>query len=414
VHILLFTEDFPEPHQATGGLRVSIRRQAEGLAERGRVTVVHFHRLLPPLPRYVEKRIVEKASARLRSPEQELGSTDRVRSRDRLRVFRYPYLHLPVLWPITEPLQILALGFWAILRHARDADVFHGHCIYAMGVPAVLLGKLTGRPSVSTAHGTDLYVHSRSDRPPIRFWTRLVLKGATRVIAVSTNLAEMVASLGVGEDRRRFVPNGVDIGRFRPVDDPRPFRERLGLPLDAHIFLSLGLFIPQKGHRVLVEAFRRLSERRPESYLVLAGDGPLRAEIAAQMTRAGLDERVRFLGLLSHEEVAPWIAASNALLLPSLDEGMPLAILEAFASARPLVGTTAGGIPEVVNDDRLGILVPPNDPEAFANAMEESMDRTWDTNVLRARAEEFGWPTITDKLLAVYREIGINPDPDLR
>jgi glycosyltransferase involved in cell wall biosynthesis len=411
VHILLFTEDFPEPHQTTGGLRVSIRRQAEGLAERGRVTVVHFHRLLPPLPRYVEKRIVEKASARLKPPEEARGTTE---NPDRLRVLRYPYIHLPVLWPITEPLQILALGLWAILRHGRDADLLHGHCIYAMGVPAVVLGKLTGRPSVSTAHGTDLYVHSQSERAPIRWWTRMVLKGATRIIAVSTSLAEMVASLGVGQDRRRFVPNGVDISRFRPAGDPRPFREKLGLPPDAHIFLSLGLFIPQKGHRVLVEAFRLLTERRPESYLVLAGDGPLRAEIAAKMTQAGLDERVRFLGLLSHEEVAPWIAASNALLLPSIDEGMPLAILEAFASGRPLVGTTAGGIPEVVNDDRLGILVPPGDPGAFARAMEESMDRTWDTDVLRARAEEFGWPVIIEKILAIYRETGVDPDPERR
>lgn len=410
MHVLLFTEDFPEPHQATGGLRVSIRRQAEGLAERCRVTVVVFHRILPPLPRYVEKRIVEKASAKLTPPDRGTAGTDRVRTPDRLRVLRYRYFHLPILWPITEPLQILALGLWAIFRHARDADLFHGHCIYAMGVPAVLLGKLARRPSVATAHGTDLYVHSKSERPPIRFWTRLVLRGATRVIAVSTSLERMIENLGVGEDRRRRVPNGVDIDRFRPVDDPEPYRGRLGLPPGAHIFLSLGLFIPQKGHRVLAEAFRLLSSRRPESFLVLAGDGPLRAEIAARMSEAGLDERVRFTGLLSHEEVAPWIAASHALLLPSLDEGMPLAILEAFASARPLVGTTAGGIPEVVNDGRLGILVPPDDPEAFARAMEESMDRTWDASALRARAEEFGWPAIIEKLLAVYREIGVNPD----
>ncbi len=72
--------------------------------------------------------------------------------------------------------------------------------------------------------------------------------------------------------------------------------------------------------------------------------------------------------------------------MPSLSEGMPLAVLEAFASGKPVVGTTAGGIPELVGDGRFGILAAPSDPEAFAQAMEAAMDRTWDADLLRARA----------------------------
>jgi glycosyltransferase involved in cell wall biosynthesis len=165
------------------------------------------------------------------------------------------------------------------------------------------------------------------------------------------------------------------------------------------------MFWPVKGHAVLIEAFRRLSERRPECYLVMTADGPLRPDIAAQAARAGLSDRVRFTGLLDHEAIPLWVAAADALVLPSLNEGMPLSVLEGFASGKPVVGTRVGGIPELVTDERFGILVEPSDPGAFATAMEETMDRTWDTALLRSRAVEFGWPRVIDKLVGVYQEI---------
>jgi glycosyltransferase involved in cell wall biosynthesis len=406
VHVLFFTEDFPDAEQAAGGLRVSIRKQAEGLAERCRVTVVEFRPIMPPLRRYADSRILDGAGGVSQTgrrvtadpPKPEKGA-----SRG-LHVLRYSYLHVPVLWPLTEPLQLVMLGMVAFLRHARDADLMHGHSIYAMGVPAAFVGLLTRRPSVSSAYGTEINWLDTSRRL-VRFWVRETLRRSTRVIGVSQGLLAKAAELGVGADRRRYVPSGVDLRRFQRRGDPASLRHELGLPGDAHIFLAVNLFFPAKGHSVLVEAFRRLSGRRPESYLVMTADGPLRGEITEQVARAGLADRVRFTGLLNHEDIPPFIAASDTLVMPSLSEGMPLAVLEAFASGKPVVGTTAGGIPELVSDERYGIVVPPSDPEAFARAMEAAMDRTWNADLLRARAEEFSWPAVVDKLFAVYKEI---------
>jgi glycosyltransferase involved in cell wall biosynthesis len=296
------------------------------------------------------------------------------------------------------------LGLMAFVRHARDADLVHGHSIYAMGVPAVFVGLFTHRPSVSTAYGTEINWLAASERL-VRFWVSEVLRRATRVIGVSQGLLARAAELGVGPDRRRYIPSGVDLRRFQRSGDPASLRRQLGLPSDSHIFLSVNMFFPVKGHSVLVEAFRRLSGRRPGSYLVMTADGPLRGEITDQVARAGLADRVRFTGLINLEEIPPFIAACDTLVMPSLSEGLPLAVLEAFASGKPVVGTTVGGIPELVSDGRFGILVPPSDPEAFAQAMEAAMDRTWDADLLRARAEEFSWPIVVDKLFAVYKEI---------
>jgi len=403
VHVLFFTEDFPDAEQAAGGLRVSIRKQAEGLAERCRVTVVEFRPIVPPLRRYADHKIIDGAGEvsgrRPPAPATKHGRRD-----GGLHVLRYSYLHVPILWPLTEPIQLVLLGLWAFIRHARDADLTHGHTIYAMGVPAVFVGLLTRRPSVSTAYGLEINWLSESRRL-IQFWVGVVLRRATRVIGVSRGLVTRAAELGVGADRGRYIPSGVDLRRFQRNGDPAILRRNLGLPSDAHIFLAVNLFSPAKGHSVLVEAFRRLSRRRPATYLVMTADGPLRGEITEQVARAGLAERGRFTGLLNLEEIPPYIAACDTLVMPSLSEGMPLAVLEAFASGKPVVGTTAGGIPELVSDERFGILVPPSNPEAFAQAMETAMDRTWDAGLLRARAEEFSWPAVVEKLFAVYQEI---------
>lgn len=417
MHVLFFAEDFPDADQAAGGLRVSIRKQAEGLAERCQVTVIEFRPIVPPLRRYEDSKILDGApagagTAPVRRPRAATSRPLAVvappghepRGEPGLRVIRCSYLHVPVLWPLTEPLQLVVLGLRAFLKHARGADVLHGHCIYAMGVPAVFVGQMMGRPSVTTAYGTEINWLAAS-RGLVRWWVRQVLRRATRVVAVSQGLLGAAADLGVEADRRRYVPSGVDPSRFRCSDDRVPLRRRLGLPEDAHIFLSVNLFFPAKGHSVLVEAFSRLLARRPNSYLVMTADGPLRRDIEEHVASAGLAARVRFTGLLKLDDVPPLIAAADTLVMPSLSEGMPLAVLEAFASGKPVVGTTAGGIPELVCDERYGILVPPSDAPAFATAMEAAMDRTWDADLLRARADEFSWPNVVDKLFAVYREI---------
>jgi glycosyltransferase involved in cell wall biosynthesis len=99
------------------------------------------------------------------------------------------------------------------------------------------------------------------------------------------------------------------------------------------------------------------------------------------------------------------MAAVDTVVLPSLNEGMPLAILEGFACGKPLVGSTAGGIPELVTDRRFGFLVPPSSPDALASALENAMDRPWDAALLRSRAMEFRWDKVVEALHAVYEDV---------
>jgi glycosyltransferase involved in cell wall biosynthesis len=435
LHVLFIAEEVPESSGVAGGLRVSIRRLADELSDRCRVTLLVLHRVLPPLRRYEKKMILPRAWAEVSpggkqgpEPGGEAGEGPISRaevgpgsaasgeppagvrgSRNRapnagLRIVNYRYLHLPVVWKITEPLQTLMLSLCCLLRHARDADLLHGHCLYPAGVPAALIGRLSRRPSLVTAYGHDVNELAVGGSPVRRWWIRRVLRGATRLVAVSESLMRGLGRLGVDDQRRRHVPSGTDLHRFTVAGNVKNLRQELGLPAEAHIFLVTSLFEPVKGHAVLIDAYRQICNRRPHTYLVMTADGPLRKDIAARVENAGLQECVRFTGLVAYEEIPRWVAAADTLVLPSLNEGMPLSVLEAFASGKPVVASAVGGVPELISDEHLGILVPPQDPAALASAMEQAMDREWDAELLRARAAEFAWPLIGDRLLEIYRE----------
>jgi len=414
VHVMFLAEDFPKTRRAAGGLRVSIRRQAEGLAERCRVTVVVMRPLLPPLGRYKRSRILELEREALEIAAEE-ADRDEPRARGGrdgehgMHVLEYRYLHVPVLWRISEPLQILLLGLWIFLRHARSVDVLHAHTAYLMGLPTVLLGRLIRRPTVITVYGLDVHWNAVGKTSVLRLLSRMALRMADRIVSVSRDLARACTELRVEDERQRYVPSGVDIDQFTPPENLAELRRQLGLPVDAFVFLSTNLFTAVKDHATLVEAFGRLHARRSDSYLVMTGDGILRRDIEAQVHAAGLDDRVRFTGFLAYDEMPGWVAATDVVVLPSLSEGMPLCILEGFASGKPVVGSNVGGIPELVSEERYGLLVPPADPEALATAMEQAMERSWDVGILRARAEEYGWPAIADDLLQVYEELGSRP-----
>ena len=157
---------------------------------------------------------------------------------------------------------------------------------------------------------------------------------------------------------------------LRPHDEARaaaPARRELGCPANACVILSVARLVAEKDHATLLAAFRQLAERDPQVRLWLAGDGPLRATLTAQVERWGLAERVVFLGFRA--DVPRLLAGSDLLAITSLREGLPNVALEAMAARRPVVATAVAGTPELVKDGETGLLVPPGAPAALAGAL---------------------------------------------
>jgi len=230
------------------------------------------------------------------------------------------------------------------------------------------------------------------------------LRGSARVVVLSRAMVDPVRTLGVAEERIVVQYNGVDLESFREREVAST-RRALGLPLDRSIVLFVGNLVPVKGPDVLLDAFARLvSAMQEPPLLVVAGGGRLRPALEQTVGSARLSEHVRFVGARPHSEIPQWISASDVLCLPSRMEGCPNVILEAFASGRPVVASSVGGVPELVLDDR-GVLVPPGDPEALARGLTAALARRgWDAATIRQSVAHLTWDAFGRTFERVARE----------
>ena len=280
--------------------------------------------------------------------------------------------------PVAVPLYLASL-----LPHRdrlRRADAVLASWAYPDGCATVLASRALGKPCVVKVHGTDVNVVLQSGAA--RKIAARILPLADAVVAVSRALARELICLGVPRERVHLVANGVDRALFFPRARAA-VRRKLGVDEDARIVLFAGRLEAQKGIHELLDAFERVRARVPRSLLVLAGDGEAGEEVRARVARWGQDT-TRLLGPTPHADIAEWMGACDVLALPSWAEGTPNVVLEALASGRPVVATRVGGIPDVLSDERAGILVPPRDARALADALATALFAIWDENAVTA------------------------------
>jgi len=326
-------------------------------------------------------------------------------SRERVHGIDVTYvrqLYIPrVGLPVAVPLYLASLS--AHREVLRRADVVLATWAYPDGCAAVIEARALGKPCVVKVHGTD--VNDVLRRPLVRHIAGLVLPEADAIVAVSRPLASELEAIGVPRERIHLVHNGIDASLFGATERARA-RHVLGLPQEERVLLFVGRLEERKGIFDLLDAFERV-RRRVEARLVLVGDGPAMSRVCA---RAGSSGRIRVAGARPHQEIAQWMAASDLLVLPSWLEGTPNVVLEALSCGRPVVATRVGGIPDVLSDDRAGILVPPRDPTALADAIVSALHRVWDDDAVRACGPRT-WAESAGALRDVLDQVTANPAP---
>ena len=188
---------------------------------------------------------------------------------------------------------------------------------------------------------------------------RLALGRVPAVVAVSENVAARLAEFDIVSPRVHVIPNGVDLCRFAHATPT--LRQELNLG-DQKIIGAVTRLTPGKGLDILISSFHRLAAQQPNCALVIVGAGELDAGLKAQASSLGIGNRIHFTG--ARADMPNVYASFDVFVLPSLDEGMPMCVLEAIAAGVPAVGTTVGAIPELLADGK-GWLVPPGDPKTL-------------------------------------------------
>jgi len=298
-------------------------------------------------------------AALLRTDLQQLG-------RAGVSVFHMPAL-VREINPVLDAWATVAL--WRLLRRERP-QVVHTHTSKA-GAVGRLAAWLAGIPLViHTPHGHIFYgYYGTVGSAIIRLLERLLAKITDRIVTLTDRGGqEHVHYKIAGAEKFATVHSGIDLARFRSVQvDPAVKRKELGLPPDGVIVGTVGRLVPIKGVQWLLKAAPRVLAPFPQACFVIIGDGPLLGELRQMTSKLGIGLRVVFLG--AREDVPECLAALDLFVLPSLNEGMGRVLLEAMAVGCPVVATRVGGIPDIVADGTTGLLVPPRDERALAEAI---------------------------------------------
>lgn len=285
----------------------------------------------------------------------------------------------------------------------EGVDLVHCHLPLA-GLVGRLAGRLAGIPVVYTEHNLQERYHRAT-----ALANRLSWRLQDLAVAVSGDVA---ASIGRRLDPRvpvEVVLNGIDVDHLpASADAAAAVRRRFGIAADAPLVGTVAVFRSQKRLDIWLDAARLLADARPDARFLLVGDGPLRSELEERARRLGLEERVVFTGL--QDDSKPFFAALDVYMMSSEFEGLPLALLEAMASRRAVVTTPAGGIPEVIEDGKNGMLVPFGDAAALAAAavalLADGEARRGLGAAARRRVEEdFSVARMAAQLEGFYREV---------
>jgi glycosyltransferase involved in cell wall biosynthesis len=292
-----------------------------------------------------------------------------------------------------------------ILRHGRY-DIVHFHTSRAHAMAPWVRG-LT-RAAVVTR---------RMDYVPNRLFARWLYgrRAVDGVAAISTGVADALARAGVTRERITAIPSGVDCAHFRPpsADERAKARASLGLGDADRAVGAVGALEPRKGHRYLLEAMALLAAAdalggaAPRGIVALiAGDGSLRDSLAAEIRRRGLEGVVRMLGRVEDARAILW--ALDIFAMPSLSEGLGVALLEAMACGVPAVASRVGGIVDAVDEGRTGMLLAPGDAHeltgALARLSAEAPTRSAMGAAARALAiERFSMTAMAQRTVELYR-----------
>lgn len=262
--------------------------------------------------------------------------------------------------------------------------------------------------------GVPVVLSRRVDNREPSWLARLKYGRCRRVVAISEEIRRVLLSEGVPPAKVVTVRSAVRSEAIPHVcPDRESFLSEMGLPRDARVAGMAAQFIRRKGHHVLLEAVPRVLETVPQARFLLFGRGPLEDEVRRSIDDAGLREHVRLAGF--RDDLPSLMPCLDLVVHPAFAEGLGVALLEAGAAGVPVVGSRAGGIPEVVVHGRTGLLVPPGDAEALAEALAELLGDPERCDAMGREArrfvrEERSVDAMVEGNLAVYREI-LGSDP---
>ena len=332
---------------------------------------------------------------------------------DEIEVFRAKYLPeklevlqkdasgIPEAWrrgflPKLATIPFLLRFIFLIANQAKGSDIIH--CNWSLSGLAAFLSKFIHKtPYIITVQGSDVFkpIHI----PVVRNVIGLALRKASHIIALSNELKNASIRFGVPAEHITVIPNGVNISQF-PVGLKEGRKNQL---------IFVGSLIERKGVSYLIQAMANLVALHPDIQLIIVGEGKDRGLLEELTNQLGLEANVIFMGTQSQERISELLRESRLFILPSIEEGQGVVLVEALASGTPCIGSRVGGIPDVITPD-VGKVVDAGDVGGLSAAIESFLidDNLWEaaSDNARIRAETYyDWNALAENMVEIYQSV---------
>jgi glycosyltransferase involved in cell wall biosynthesis len=305
-----------------------------------------------------------------------------------------------------------------------DADVYEAHAVSGYGLLKALNKQGIKKPFIHTIHGVlaDEYEQAKKNgydsfrgRIANYFMHRLAkleaetAKNATLIVTISQySLRKIKQFYNVDEAKVRIAPNGVDPEKFKPLEDQAAVKRQFGLGNEPCV-LFVGSLIPRKGLPSLIETAKKIVKEQSETKFLIVGEGPLRNQLDNSLEAANLSGNFKFLGNVKEDMLPAVYNCADVFALPSIQEGQGIVLLEAQASAKPVVAFNIGGVNEAVRNGETGLLVKRGSTDEFADALlklisDKALQEKMGAAGRRFVVENFTWDICAQKMLSVYYE----------
>lgn len=315
-------------------------------------------------------------------------------------VFQTKYYSLPKIGVFTNGYSYYRSHHKLIksLHKSSPVDLIICYWTYPEGFAASLIAKKLNIPFIIRPRGSDINIYMKLSL--LRVLIKYVLKRANKIVPVCNDLGISIKNLGISDDKIHCVPFGIDSRKFSLLEK-KSCREKLKIDIEREVILFVGNLVEIKGIDYLLEAIKILERNGRHNILLnIVGSGKLDARFREKIKEIEYC-KVVLRGEIANKDIPLWMNASDLFCLPSVSEGYPNVLMEALACGTPVVATNVGGIPEIINNASLGVLVPPRNPQALSQAIEAVLCRKWDRKLLINRARQNDWQRVTEEIVTI-------------
>jgi len=312
------------------------------------------------------------------------------------------------LVPLAPRMEMDLGSAWKLSRIVKQLrpQIVHAHDPHGVALAALALSMSTlpMKPPLVAARRVDFHLKGNA-------LSRWKYRQVDCFICASEAIRRILVSDGIPEEKTVTVHEGIDLGHVQAAPPANPHQE-FWLPHHAPIVGNVAALVPHKGQRYLIDAAALVVREVPDARFLIAGEGELRPMLERQIKDHRLEKHVLLAGF--RPDVLSLLKSFDVFVLSSTTEGLGTSLLDAMACSKPIVATTAGGIPEIVEDKVTGLLVPPRDPESLAQAIvrvlkDPQLRQRYGAAGLARVQERYSADRMVQQTLEVYRRVAQSP-----